>query len=200
MEGATLERQTTGTSSTERVKLNKRDSYLKSPPYWKRARSQTQSTIASLDKPPAISLHNNEDDFDESQQELWARSITISDHVVINGKTGIGDYVVWICLVEMLDGPSMTIRKRYSDFDELRKRLVVAFPESTRTSLPPLPPKSAIYRYKQRFLDKRKDGLIYFLNAVMLSPQYAGSSIVKDFVFAPESSTSKSSMTWPWSI
>lgn len=81
----------------------------------------------------------------------------------------------------------MTFRKRYSEFDELRDKLVKAFPQSTNSSLPPLPPKSAIYKFRPKFLEKRREGLAYFLNCVMLNPEYAGSSIVKDFIFPPGS-------------
>lgn len=167
----------------------KDQAYPTSPPYWLRDRSTTQSTARSLEPPPAITLKDNTDDIDSPQdsaqayKQLWARSITIDDYVVIKGNNaGIGAYVVWICKVETLDGSPMTVRKRYSEFDELRQNLLKAFPDSTDTSLPPLPPKSAIYKFKPKFLEKRRAGLAYFLNCVMLSPQYASSIIVKDFI------------------
>ena len=77
----------------------------------------------------------------------------------------------------------MTIRKRYSEFEELRQRLVKAFPQSTKKSLPPLPPKSAIYKFRPQFLEKRRQGLSYFLTCVMLNPEYAGSDVMKEFIF-----------------
>ena len=77
----------------------------------------------------------------------------------------------------------MVIRKRYSDFDDLRQRLVKAFPQSTNESLPPLPPKSAIYKFRAKFLERRRESLAYFLHCVLLNPEYASSLIVKDFVF-----------------
>lgn len=58
-----------------------------------------------------------------------------------------------------------------------------AFPESSLDSLPALPPKSAVYKFKPKFLEKRRQGLDYFLNCVMLSPQFASSIVVKDFIF-----------------
>jgi len=176
---------TTSTTLTRPANAgSKRDSYLKSPPYWQRKRSTTQSTINSLERSPAITLKDNTEEVSKSHNHLWARSITIDDHVVIAGNpTGIGSYIVWICKVETIDGNPMTIRKRYSEFDELRNRLLRAFPESTKTSLPPLPPKSAIYKFRPKFLEQRRQGLSYFLNCVMLSPQYASSVIVKDFIF-----------------
>lgn len=162
--------------------------YLASPPYWVRERSATQSTTLSLERPPPITLKDNTDDGYTSDparahQQLWAKSIAIDDYVIVRGQNvAIGAYVVWICKVETLDGSPMIIRKRYSEFDELRNNLLRAFPDSTSTSLPPLPPKSAIYKFKPKFLEKRRAGLAYFLSCVMLSPQYASSIIVKEFI------------------
>lgn len=163
---------------------SKRHSYLTSPPYWLRTRSQTHSTIRSLEAAPPITLEDNTEESTQTHKQLWAKSISINDHVVIEGNgIGLGSYVVWICHVETLDGSPMVIRKRYSEFDELRSKLLRAFPDSTKQSLPLLPPKSAVYRFKSKFLEKRRQGLAYFLNCVMLSPQYASSVIVKDFIF-----------------
>lgn len=163
---------------------SKRHSYLAAPPYWLRKRSTTHSTIGSLEGSPPITLKDNTEEIPKAHNQLWARSITIDDYVIIQGNSvGIGAYVVWICRVETLDGSPMTVRKRYSEFDDLRNKLLQAFPDSTKTSLPPLPPKSAIYKFKPKFLEKRRQGLAYFLNCVMLSPQYASSIIVKDFIF-----------------
>lgn len=173
-------------ASAEDSKLEAQ-SYPTSPPYWLRSHSGTQSTTLSIERPPPITLKDNtgtdNEDSAQAYRQLWARSITIDDYVVIRGNSaGIGAYVVWICKVETLDGSPMVIRKRYSEFDDLRNRLLRAFPNSTTTSLPPLPPKSAIYKFKPKFLEKRKTGLAYFLNCVMLSPQYASSIIVKNFI------------------
>lgn len=162
---------------------SKRLSYQVAPPYWLRHRSTTRSTIASLDA-PAITLTDNTEEIANAHNQLWAKSITVNDYVVVQGNSiGIGAYVVWICKVETLDGSPMVIRKRYSEFDDLRNRLLKAFPDSTIQSLPPLPPKSAVYKFKPKFLEKRRQGLAYFLNCVMLSPRYASSIIVKDFIF-----------------
>ena len=155
-----------------------------SPPYWQHQRSVSSATQVSLDRPPPISLEDNTQPDSPSQSALWAKSISIDDYVVVRGNpAGLGAYVVWNCRVQTLDGGPMTIRKRYSEFEELRQRLVKAFPQSTKKSLPPLPPKSAIYKFRPQFLEKRRQGLAYFLTCVMLNPEYAGSHIVKEFIF-----------------
>lgn len=59
----------------------------------------------------------------------------------------------------------MNIRKRYSEFDDLRENLVKTFP-NFEAAVPPLPPKSVISKFRPRFLDKRRSGLQYFLKYV----------------------------------
>lgn len=61
-----------------------------------------------------------------------------------------------------MQGSRMNIRKRYSEFDGLRKRLVQTFP-SFEAAVPALPPKSVLKRFHPRFLEKRRAGLQYFL-------------------------------------
>ena len=60
----------------------------------------------------------------------------------------------------------MNIRKRYSEFDEFRERLILSFPNFEAT-IPPLPPKSIISKFRPRFLEKRRVGLQYFLKYVL---------------------------------
>jgi hypothetical protein len=157
------------------------------PPYWKPSREPSFDEL-SVTRPPPITLEDHTLSREASRAALWAKSITIDEYVIVRGNPlGAGAYVVYNCRVQTLDGGPMTIRKRYSEFDELRAKLIKAFPQSTKSSLPPLPPKSAIYKFRPKFLDRRREGLEYFLNCVMLNPEYAGSTLVKDFIFPPES-------------
>ncbi|EXJ74039.1 uncharacterized protein A1O5_02333 [Cladophialophora psammophila CBS 110553] len=156
------------------------------PPYWQPSRGPSFDELSST-RPPPIALEDHTLSREPSRAALWAKSITIDEYVIVQGNpTGVGAYVVYNINVQTLDGGPMTIRKRYSEFDELRAKLVKAFPQSTKSSLPPLPPKSAIYKFRPKFLEKRREGLAYFLNCVMLNPEYAGSPIVKDFIFPPQ--------------
>lgn len=61
----------------------------------------------------------------------------------------------------------MNIRKRYSEFDDFREQLIMTFPDF-EGAVPPLPPKSVISKFRPRFLDKRRQGLQYFLKCVPL--------------------------------
>jgi hypothetical protein len=170
-------------SNTEHVAPNRLSAQL-SPPYWQHQRTVSSATQASLDRPAGITLEDNTQADSPSHSALWAKSIAIDDYVVVRGNiTGLGDYVVWNCKVQTLDGGPMIIRKRYSEFEVLHHELVRNFPQSTKKSLPPLPPKSAIYKFRPQFLEKRRKGLAYFLTCVMLNPEYAGSDAVKRFIF-----------------
>jgi hypothetical protein len=56
----------------------------------------------------------------------------------------------------------MNIRKRYSEFDDFRQKLTSSFP-NFKAAVPELPPKSAIFKFRPKFLEKRRAGLQYFL-------------------------------------
>ena len=157
-----------------------------SPPYWQHQRSVSSSSQASLQRPAPITLSDNtEPQFESpSHSALWAKTVSVIDYVIVRGNLqALGAYVVWNCQVQTLDGGPMTIRKRYSEFDKLRQQLIKTFPQSTKKSLPPLPPKSAIYKFRPKFLERRRQGLQYFLTCVMLNPEYASSDAVKEFIF-----------------
>lgn len=59
----------------------------------------------------------------------------------------------------------MNICKRYSEFDDLRSRLLRGFPRF-EGAVPELPPKSLISKFRPSFLEKRRAGLQYFLKYV----------------------------------
>ena len=155
-------------------------------PYWQHNRSASYASVDT--RPPPITLEDHTDGLSPSTSALWAKAVTIDDYTIVRGSLSpaIGAYVVWNVNVLTLDGGPMKIRKRYSEFDELRQKLVAAFPNATLSSLPMLPPKSAVYKFRAKFLERRRAGLQYFLNCVMLNPEYSGSAVVKDFIFAHE--------------
>ncbi|KXG51524.1 uncharacterized protein PGRI_089170 [Penicillium griseofulvum] len=154
------------------------------PPYWRRhERNASHASQSSLHGAARITLEDNTaDPNSETSRGLWASSVAIDDHVVVRGMTGVGSYVVWNCRIQTLDGGPIVIRMRYSEFDDLRQRLVDSFPHA-RSALPALPPKSVIYKFRPKFLESRRVGLEYFLNCVLLNPEFSGSPIVKDFLF-----------------
>ncbi|THC87593.1 hypothetical protein EYZ11_012961 [Aspergillus tanneri] len=114
------------------------------PPYWTHHRNASRASHASLDRCPAITLEDHtEDPNSETSRGLWARSVSVNDYVVVQGKSGIGSYVVWNCAIQTLEGGPIMIRMRYSEFDDLRNQLVLSFPHA-KSALPGLPPKSVL--------------------------------------------------------
>ncbi|KAL2063486.1 hypothetical protein VTL71DRAFT_5291 [Oculimacula yallundae] len=158
---------------------------VSSPPYWVQSHTRSFSNISVESIPAgAITLQDNTDDGDSKNKACWARSVYIEDHVVINGsRTGIGAFVVWNITVDTLRGGSMRIRKRYSEFDDLREKLLQTFPNS-KAAMPPLPPKSVISKFRPKFLENRRSGLQYFLNCILLNPEFSGSPVLKEFLFS----------------
>ncbi|KAK7754979.1 hypothetical protein SLS62_003063 [Diatrype stigma] len=156
---------------------------------------------ASVESLPTggITLRDNENSsLDERGSYCWAKSVRVVDYTVINGGNGgsrssgsipggggyssssganiaatlvAGAFVVYNIRVETLNGGYLNIRKRYSEFDDFRWRLIRTFP-GFEAAVPELPPKSFISKFRPRFLEKRRAGLQYFLKCVLhlLSP------------------------------
>ncbi|KAL1879497.1 hypothetical protein Plec18167_003954 [Paecilomyces lecythidis] len=140
------------------------------PPYWRHYRDVSRNSLASFDGAAAITLEDHtEDPGAETSRGLWAKSVTIDDYVVVQGKTGVGAYVVWNCKIQTLEGGPMVLRLRYSEFDDLRQKLLQAFPNS-KNALPPLPPKSVLFKFRASFLEKRRERLEYFFKLVPVFP------------------------------
>lgn len=77
------------------------------PPYWQRSRALSRASQTSLDGlagNPAITLEDHTEDPDSATSRgLWAKSVKIEDYVVVQGRSGVGAYVVWNCKIETLD-------------------------------------------------------------------------------------------------
>jgi hypothetical protein len=75
------------------------------PPYWHRhERNASHVSQSSLSRGAPITLEDHTaDPNSETTRGLWARSVSIDDHVVVQGMTGVGSYVVWNCTIYTLD-------------------------------------------------------------------------------------------------
>ncbi|RYP12157.1 hypothetical protein DL765_007456 [Monosporascus sp. GIB2] len=163
---------------------------MTSPPYWmhhsgpRHDRSVSNASVESIPT-GGITLRDNEaSSVDERGSACWARSVQVTDYVVVNGSaTSVGAFVVYNIRVETLNGSYMNIRKRYSEFDDFRWRLIRTFP-GFEAAVPELPPKSIISKFRPRFLEKRRAGLQYFLNCILLNPEFSGSPILREFLFS----------------
>ena len=150
------------------------------PPYWLHRRRESYASLADS-KPSPIVLEDHEAS-PEHCSAVWAKAIYIENHVVVSGSLpNVGNFVVWHCKIETIDGGSMVLRKRYSEFYDLQQKLLTTFPNSTG-SMPPFPPKSLICkpdkeplkgirdvltmckdRFRPSFLEKRRVCLGYWL-------------------------------------
>ncbi|ORY54575.1 Phox homologous domain-containing protein [Pseudomassariella vexata] len=172
-------------------------SSITSPPYWPHGQYPSSSSYnhhnassASVDslQVGGITLQDNDVDdrssVDDRNRGCWAKSVDVTDYVVVNGSaTNIGAFVVFNIRVQTLNGSYMNIRKRYSEFNNFRWRLIRTFP-NFEAAVPELPPKSLISKFRPRFLEKRRAGLQYFLNCILLNPEFSGSPVLKEFLFS----------------
>ncbi|KAG5980511.1 hypothetical protein E4U55_003950 [Claviceps digitariae] len=157
-----------------------------SPPYWMTMCNQQRNRSADSILPAgAITLQDNEtSEHSDRNNACWAKSVDIVDYTVVNGgATSVGAFVVWNVRVETLSRSYMNIRKRYSEFDDFRNKLIKTFP-NFEAAVPSLPPKSLISKFRPQFLEKRRIGLQYFLNCILLNPEFSGSPVLKEFLFS----------------
>jgi len=146
-------------------------------------RSASGSSMTFL-PPGPIALIDHTVEASDRTPGIFARNVYIGDYTVVSGSlTKAGAYVVYNCSLETLEGNKMTLRKRYSEFDRLRERLVQAFPRS-EAALPALPPKSVVSKFRPKFLETRRQGLNYFLSCILMNPEFSGSPLVKQFLFS----------------
>ena len=144
-----------GTKST----VNDLESGLPSPlipPYWLHRRRESYASITdNLNKPSPITLEDHEAS-PEHYSTVWAKAIYIEDYVIVSGSVpNVGSFVVWHCKIETTDGGSILLRKRYSEFYDLRQKLLTTFPNSTG-SMPPFPRKSLICKVERAKQHKRE--------------------------------------------
>lgn len=159
---------------------------IDAPPFWTRhGRSVSTVSYHSMKqhRPTPILLEDHSEEYHEQTQACWARTVSVDEYVVVSGATGIGAYVVWHCTVSTLKGGDLSIRKRYSEFDQLRTDLVRSFPHA-EAMIPQLPRKSVVSRFRPHFLEQRKTGLEHFMNCILLNPEFAASPVLKDFIFS----------------
>ena len=113
------------------------------PPHWLHRRHESYASVVNT-KPAPITLEDHTEGPSDYESAVWAKGVYIEDHVVVSGNLPkVGDFVVWSCRIDTLDGSSMTIWKRYSEFYDLREKLLMTFPGSGG-AMPPFPPKSLI--------------------------------------------------------
>ncbi|KAI0999951.1 hypothetical protein K3495_g8246 [Podosphaera aphanis] len=155
------------------------------PPYWSQDAPGPPTTLSVERESNSVGivLQDNTSSDETRYRGYWAKSASIEDHTVVNSnRTAIGAFVVWNITVETLQGCKINLCKRYSEFEIFRKGLVQEFPLS-KAALPPLPEKSVIMKFHPKFLENRRLGLQYFLNCVLLNPEFIDSPALQQFLF-----------------
>ena len=122
----------------------------------------------------------------QQHSPCWAKSATVPSYTIVGisilGSHGPGSYVVFTCVIDIISGSPITIRKRYSEFDALRNHLLRTFPKSAQ-ALPALPRKTMVRKFEEQFLEERRKRLEWFLHWVVTNPDVCGSPVVKGWVF-----------------
>lgn len=77
------------------------------PIYWQHRRYESYASIGN-NKPPPITLEDNTEDASDIQSPLWAKHVSIDNHVIVTGSlAGVGDYTVWNINIDTLDVSSL---------------------------------------------------------------------------------------------
>ncbi|KAF9444717.1 hypothetical protein P691DRAFT_324048 [Macrolepiota fuliginosa MF-IS2] len=131
-------------------------------------------------------------------------STSFTQDICITGWTSVGDapptsagvkkslraaahgsgsaYIVYDCMITTKEGTIIHILKRYTAFAELDAALRRTLPRHLTPSIPPLPPKNLLARFRPAFLDRRRRLLQYWLASILLHPEIGGTQVVKKWV------------------
>lgn len=73
------------------------------PPYWSHRRYESYSSVKNT-RPPPITLEDHTEESSDQSGAVWAKGITIDDHVLLSGTLpSVGSFVVWNCKIETID-------------------------------------------------------------------------------------------------
>ncbi|TFK33635.1 Phox homologous domain-containing protein [Crucibulum laeve] len=111
-----------------------------------------------------------------------AKSPTLMQGMGISSSGGA--YVVYDCVITTKEGAKIHTLKRYSDFEHLDSTLRRTLPRSLVPSLPTLPPKAPLARFRPAFLDRRRRLLQFWLASVLLHPEIGASDAARAWVTA----------------
>ncbi|CUS21792.1 LAQU0S04e00892g1_1 [Lachancea quebecensis] len=148
--------------------------------------------------PEPINLVNNEPPADEvTGRSLRFKYITVGSCTIVNSQNN--KFSVWQIEVALsptgtsgTGSPHIQIYKRYTDFELFREKLLRSLTPALRPCIPQLPPKVSWYEswhysqanFKSSWLARRRAGLEYFLNQVLLNDKVLAEALpcVKEFL------------------
>ncbi|GME78445.1 unnamed protein product [[Candida] boidinii] len=116
------------------------------------------------------------------KHRLWCVGCHIGEPVIIKGNvSGGSQYVIWTIEFDTVNGSKIITRRRYSEFEELRAKLMKKY--SKMFSIPELPGKTYLSsRFNPEVLEERRGGLEFFLSTVVMNPFICDCEEVKEFV------------------
>ncbi|KAM0755176.1 Phox-like protein [Meredithblackwellia eburnea MCA 4105] len=120
------------------------------------------------------------EDRSEDENRCFAVDASIRGFYSVGEKAG--GFVVFDCEITTREGAVIRALRRYSAFVRLRNDLVRSFP---RLLVPRLPPKSSLAKFRQSFLERRRQQLSFWLTTVLLHPETGGSSQVRAWICEP---------------
>ncbi|GAA5795898.1 hypothetical protein HPULCUR_001262 [Helicostylum pulchrum] len=149
-------------------------------PLLKGLRSSQSTPVKRNNSAPAqINFYKDDDKSTDAKHFIFATD-AIVDHPLRIG-VGYGSYICYSCTILSDKGAPITVRKRYSDFVELREELVKQYPTLKR-SIPKLPPKKVVGKFTPTFVEQRRRELEYFFKFVVLHPVVGASPIVRHWI------------------
>lgn len=111
----------------------------------------------------------------------WCVNCSVTDPLIVEGDN-MGKYTLWNVRFKLAKGGHITVKKRYSDFESLHQVLARRYGKQVVVNA--LPPKNSLFedRFSGEFLERRRSGLEYWLNSVVLDPLLGYSGEVRRFV------------------
>ncbi|KAI8878756.1 Phox-like protein [Backusella circina FSU 941] len=138
----------------------------------------SQSTPVKTQPPAQINFYKN-DNKPDSNHYIFATDAIVNHPLRVGA--GYGSYICYNCTILSDKGAPITVRKRYSDFIELRDELLRCYP-ALKKSIPKLPPKKVVGKFSPAFVEQRRRDLEYFFKYVVLHPTLGASAVVRHWI------------------
>ncbi|CDZ97662.1 Intermediate filament-like protein, sorting nexins, and related proteins containing PX (PhoX) domain(s) [Phaffia rhodozyma] len=128
----------------------------------------------------------------------FAQSVSIPSYNIVGqtknpvrGKSGtespVGSAECWVVyeieIRSIRGGVVVRESKRYSEFCELRESLKQRFPH-LRGTIPKLPSKSPLHKFKPSFLETRRLRLQEWLSVILLHSEMGSSDLIRDWLLS----------------
>ncbi|KAH3672396.1 hypothetical protein WICMUC_004232 [Wickerhamomyces mucosus] len=129
---------------------------------------------------PPVPIQLN-DESTELSKQTHIQDVHIGEATIVKGTNG-SKFTSYSLVITLSSGVNIKIMKRYSEFEALAKQLMKIYPNRL-IEIPKLPPKNYLgNNFSNEFLNKRRRGLEFFTNAVLLNPVFNTSNVVKNFI------------------